>query len=153
METISWQAPEHEHHAKDDALFWISISVAILFFAAGIFMKRYLFSGFVIIAEALVIILADREPKMVEAMINDHEIRVDHKVIPLKEIRGWSFVGEPHRKHSHILLHPKAKFSSETAIIVPDEMKEKIVGRLQEILPEEEHEESLLDLLSHYLKF
>ena len=153
MELISWHTPEYEHHPKDAFWFWISIAVAALLFGGAIWMRNFFFAGFVIFAEALVIVLADREPRMVEASIDRHEVRVDGRVLPIKELRGWSFMGEPHHKHSHIILHSKSKLSLETVIIVPDEAKEEIVSHLSELLPEEEHEESLIDLLAHYLKF
>jgi len=64
-----WQTKEYEYHEKDIFWYWASIIIAVGIVAFAVWQKNFLFAAFVIIAEILVLVWAERKPDTIEFML------------------------------------------------------------------------------------
>ena len=68
---IQWHAPEFEYRAKTMSWYWLSILLAVVILALAVWQKNFLFGIFVIVAEILILVWANREPRTLRAYFEE----------------------------------------------------------------------------------
>lgn len=150
----SWSAPEYEYWPKSVSWFWLTIIAAILILAVAVWQKNFLFGFFVIVAEILLIVWGNREPREVHFSVSDRGLTIDNKKLyAWSEIQNWS-ADEPRESgRGDIILDFKARFRPNLRILVPKDRFAEVKAALAERLPEVEREESVIDSLEKFLGF
>ena len=107
--------------------------------------------GLIIIAAIVVSVYAAREPQVLKIGIDDGTLYINNRSFPLKEFSSfWIFDRGDH----HLLsLYRKSVTRPNLRIIMPSEHSASVRMLLRPSVAEQEHEESLIDLLAERLKF
>ncbi len=74
---IVWRAPEYEFHEKGVSWYWLSIIAAAIVVAFAVWEKNFLFGLFIVIAEILLIVWGNREPRLVGFSINESGVAIE----------------------------------------------------------------------------
>lgn len=118
---IEWTAIEYAHTPKRSDWFW---AVGITGFSLGalaIVFHNFLFGVFILIATTILIILNVRRPATITCAITEKEIKVNAQIIPLAEIKAFSFRGEP--GHRALLIERRRAFMPHETIAIADALE------------------------------
>ncbi len=151
---INWSAPEYEYRPKSVSWFWLTIIVAVLILALAVWQKNFLFGFFVVVAEVLLLVWGNREPREVHFSVSGKGLTVDgKKFYAWSEIENWSADEPGELEHGDIVLNFKGRLRPNVRILVPKEKFAETRGAFAEKLPEVEREESVIDSLERFLRF
>jgi hypothetical protein len=151
---IIWEAPEYDHHEKGIGWYWMSIIIAVLFLAIAVWQKNYLFACFIIVAEVLVIIWANRPPNDREFTVNEKGVGIKgHKFYHYSAIQSFHGIEREYDDHDELMFHLHGKIHPTLVIKVPKEHFHSVRKSLANHLPHIHKEESFADVLSRYLRF
>lgn len=151
--SISWKAAEYSHSEKSTKWFvWVivvAIGVSIFSFVKG----NFFFGAFSLIAGALIIMFARRRPQIFEFTISNKGIYIG-KVVALEYDQIESFAMRSREGYLDEIVVRKKSFINPTIHIpIDSELAKKAREILLEKLPEEEHDESIIDILFDYIGF
>jgi hypothetical protein len=150
---IMWEAPEFEYHEKDVSWYWITIIIAALIIAFAILTRNFLFGLFVVVAEPLLIMLANQKPRIIPFLLTDTQIEVGaHKSHALKEFESWS-AADIGGGWADIAFNFRARLKIPLKILVPHDTLDEIRKNLKTVLREVEHETSLIEAIEKLIKF
>jgi hypothetical protein len=151
---VKWEAHEYDHHDKTSGWYWGSIAIAIVLLAYAVWQRNYLFAFFIVLAEILVIIWANREPQKLAFTLNEEGIAIgDFRFHKHHDIHSYSIGDGFGDGWAEIVFHPRQTFRSPIRILVPKEHTEVIHHHLRDRLSNVNHEESFIDALRHYVRF
>jgi hypothetical protein len=149
-----WISPEYEHEPKDVSWYWMSVIAAIVILAVAVWQENYLFAVFVVIAEVLILVWANREPRMVLFHLTDRELTIDgRKSYALSQVEYWSHEDPPNSEWSNLFFHMKHRFHLGFKVHVPKHELDRMKNSLSTVVPEGEREEGLLDVIDEFLGF
>ncbi|MEK7212733.1 MAG: hypothetical protein AAB686_03580 [Patescibacteria group bacterium] len=154
MPEIKWSAPEFEYRHKEASWYWTSIIITLLVLAVAIWQKNFLFGFFVVIAEVLIIVWGNRQPRMIDFLLNDKGFTVDGK-----KFYSWSQLGSFSTEESDssewadVILNFGQSFRPAAKAYLPKTRFQEIRARLGQFLSETERRESLVDSLQKFLGF
>lgn len=152
MDELTWQAYEFEQperHPNWFAVLWI---FALALVAVAVILKSYLLGVFVILAAGVIHLFALREPSRYTFTLTPENLTVGNKTHNLADFESfWIFEYEDGN-----VLSLAAKRVLSINLHVPlatDISPEAVRNILLPVVTEKEQEESLIDVLSHWLKF
>lgn len=149
-QSISWQAPEHEHSEK--SLDWflalgiITISVAI----TAILFHNTAFAGLIIIAAITFVLFANTKPKDVTFSLTDTGVIIDNVIYPYTEISGFWIEDRYYEDgiEDTLILNTGKIFTPLLVLSIPANIpSEKIRVHLSQFLAETELHEPILQKL------
>ena len=151
--SIEWQAPEFEYHAKTMRWYWFSILLAVLILAAAVWQKNFLFGVFIVVAEILIIVWANREPRNIEFVLTEQGIRIGGgKTEAYAEIESFSLAKSP-GEWAIIVLNFKRRLRPVLRLLAPSELIDEIETKLRMALPEKDYQESFIESLEKISRF
>lgn len=154
---ISWRAPEFEYHEKSVAWYWATALIALLVLAIALWQRNFLFAVFVVIAEVLLVIWANKKPAVVEFVVGEKNILIDGKRnYQYSELKHYSVDEDSDPDFTRIVFEPKQRTKVKLDIIVPRAQADEVLDFLAEEapgLPEVEYEVNFLDALERFLRF
>ena len=154
MDELSWLGPEFEYQEKDVSWYWITIIVSVLMIGAAIWQKNFLFGVFIVVAEILVLVWANREPRMLHIKVNDRGVQVEAKLYHYQDIASFS-IDEGHHEDAEwtdLVLHlkhlrPTVHIKCQTGKI--QEISKKLALKVRKT----HYEMSMADALEKFLRF
>ena len=173
---IIWEAPEFEYREKTVSWYWITIIVAACLIAFAVWERNILFGLFIIIAEILIILWGNQEPRTtlfrftedgIEIELPDrrlsrlpdgipfapgHEPKAGHKHHSWKEFESWS-TEKFDEELAEISFNFHSKFRMPLKMLAPADVPEEARQHLRTILKEVEHNPTLLETLERLLRF
>lgn len=151
---LTWEAPEFEFEEKTVSWYWITIIAAVLILAMAIWQKNFLFGVFVVIAEILVIVWANRKPDMVVFFMNEKQLTIgEQKSYPYSEIYGFAIEEEGEGEWATLVLEFNKKLRPVARISIPKVKLPEIKKILSNFVDEIEIEKSLVDSFQKFLGF
>jgi len=155
MKEISWEAPEFEYYPKSIGWFLITIFIAVLLLGIAIWQKNFLFGIFILIAEILVLIWGNREPRILKFKIDDDRIYAgEYNSYRIEDISGFAFTKSPIPGFRDLKIYFKNKFSGEIKFIIPEEIYEDIRAFfIQKNITEKEYDASIIESLERLTGF
>lgn len=153
--SFSWKTHEYEHRPKEPIWFWVSILVAVALIAFAIWQRNLLFALFIIVAEILLIVWADREPDEIEVKVDSTGIRIGkHKFYPRSHIEAFSIVEHEHDPHWHdLIILMDRRYLPTVRTHIPERYVRDVRAHLRELYPEYDHQESFIEVLERYFWF
>ena len=149
----TWQAPEFEYREKDVSWYWVSIIIAAALIAFSVWQHNYLFGGFIIIAEILLISWGNVRPVTIDFTLTSMKLDIGAaKTYSLKEFQNYS-VNQISDEWTELFFLFKSKIRGPLKIMVPNGKMDEIRTNLKPILREVEFEPSLLDALEKIIRF
>jgi hypothetical protein len=154
--TLSWTAPEFEHRERDVSWYWISIIIAAGLIAFAVWQKDFLFGIFIVAAEMLIIVWANRTPRIVSFTLTDKALSVgDHKYHLLGEFESFSTDdgGGADGAYADVFWYSKNKLRTPLHIMIPKDQLESLRKNLRPLLPEVKHDPSVIDSIEKIIGF
>lgn len=151
IKELSWEAPDFIYHEKDVSWYWLSIIIATLLAAYGLWQKNFLFILFVVVAEIIIIGWARKWPTLFHFLLNERGVSINNKEISLwSELENFAILEM--EEISEIALK-KDGVASTLKLFAPNEKLKEIKDFLTRRLPETDHDESLIESISRAIKF
>lgn len=152
MELV-WIAPEFEVEEKRPAWFWASIGIAVLMLAAAIWQQNFLFGVFIVIAEILVIVWGNEQPRDIEfRLTNQHLIVFGRTHYPLGDIEHFS-MDEREDEWTDVSVRFHRKLRPLFKFKVPHTHADAVRERFGRHAPHVPWEDSFIDSLQKFLGF
>jgi hypothetical protein len=150
---INWDAPEFEYREKEVSWYWISIIVAALIIGFSAWQKDFLFGFFIVIAEILFIVWGNKTPKTIPFTLTGEDINIGgYKTYLLKEFENWSTDSDG-GEWAEVMFYFRSRLHPPLAIIVPEVKLPELRANLKFVLPEIEHQLTLIDSIEKFLRF
>lgn len=152
--SLTWTAHEFEHRPKESLWFWVSIGVALLLFFYAIWERNLLFALFVVVAEILVIVWGNREPRDVDITVDSKGVRIgDHAFYPKSHIEAFSIVQHEHTDWHDLIILLDQRYIPTIKVHAPEHHIPELRQFLQTLYPEYDHQESFVEILERYFWF
>jgi hypothetical protein len=151
MESLTWRAKEFEQPERHPNWFISLWIFAVAFVVIAIIIKSYLLAVFVVLAAGLTNIYALKVPNEVDFELTSENIKIGQKIHNLDGFVGfWIF----ERKNGNVLvLDAKKGLRVDVEAPLGEINIDEVRAILSPVLPEKERDESLIDLISAWLKF
>ncbi|MEK7608837.1 MAG: hypothetical protein AAB495_04630 [Patescibacteria group bacterium] len=154
MLEVMWDAPEFEHRPKTVSWYWITIIAAALLVGVAVWQRNVLFGIFVVIAEVLILVWAEREPRNITFHLSEKHISIDeNKRHALDEFVSFSIDDGHEEEIMEAFLRFKSHFRPILRVRIPSEKLVTARQVLQSKLPESKFEPALLDVIERFLGF
>ncbi len=148
---IRWQTFEYSHWEKSSDWFWLVGLVAFLGIILSIVFKNFLLAIIILIGGFSSMMYGSRKPESIGCEINPRGIKIKDLMFPMSNLESFS-LREEFEPHT-LYLKTKKLFSPKIAIPLNEVEPEIIRKFLSVYLPEEEHQESLLELIAERFGF
>jgi hypothetical protein len=150
---MSWTAPEFAYRERDVSWYWISIIIAAAMVAFAVWQRDFLFGLFVVVAEMLAIVWANRTPRMIAFTLTERDFVVgEQKHYLVNDFETFSiddaddiFVG--------LILHPKGKLRTPVFVFLPATDVPAVRKNFTGILREIEYQPTFIDSLEKIIGF
>lgn len=153
FDPISWEAPEYTYYPKQKEWHWlVGIIATGLVILAVVVMKSFLFGVFIAVAAFTIMLVGTRKPRIVLFEISSRGVAASKKLYPYNNLKSFWIRYDPPRK-KELSLESKKTFMPYIIMPLGDTNPNIIREQLIRFLPEKEHEESLIESISHYLGF
>ena len=150
---MQWEAPEFEYREKGVGWYWVSIILAALMIAFAVWQKDFLFGFFVVVAEMLVIIWGDREPRHLPFILTDRHLRIGaRKMHLIREFTGWS-ADHDDEEWADLHFYFESRWKAPLRMIVPTHRVEEVRTNLRTVLKEVQHDMTLVDAIEKIIGF
>lgn len=149
---ITWSAPEFIKYEKDFSWFAATGIIAAVIFIISLITKNYVFAIVIILSAFSLYIWAQKEPKKYKFKINHRGIAIGKNVYNYDNLKSfWIFYDPPRIKY--LSVESKKMLMPKITVPIGEEDPNKIREILVKFLPEEEHEESLIDAIGRHLRY
>lgn len=149
-----WQAPEFEYREKGIAWYWASIGVAIALLALAVWQRNFLLGVFIVLAEIMVMIWGNQEPRMIEFRLNEEGLTVvGSKSYVYADIQDFAIDNDTSEGWVEVVLNFKKRLRPALKMIFSQENREDIRAILSRFLTEVDHQRSLVDALEKFIRF
>lgn len=149
---VSWEAPEYTYIPKTKDWYWLIGIIAAGLVILSVMLNNFLFSIFIIIAAITVMVTGRRKPKITSFEISSRGISIGNKLYPYDYLKSFWIHYDPPRK-KELSLESKKTFMTYITLPLGSTDPNIIRERIVRFLPEKEHNESLIENISHYLGF
>lgn len=147
MNSLSWQAPSFHYVEKSSAWYMWSIVVSIVVACLSLLEGNLLFLFFVIIAEAIILLLGHQKPKLMLYEATDTKIIIaGQREHVYAELKGFSLLPDEYNTRYHeLVLTPVSRISTHVKIIIPSERAADVKALISSYITEIPYEETLSD--------
>lgn len=152
MTGFEWEAPEYNSYNKPTDWYWALGIFTIGLLAVAVIMKNVLFGVFVLLAGFTMGLFGAKPPRVRTFSVSHEGLSIDSETFPFSSLSSfWIFYNPPHQQEVSI----ETQRSMQRYIKIPlGELNPLEIRKyLLQYIPEKPHEESLIDILSHYLRF
>jgi hypothetical protein len=149
---LEWEADEYEFRPKGNKWFRNVGIAALVLFIFALVTQNWFFAILVAVATFVVFLYAVRPPKRVYCAITVEGIRIGRRVFDFHDLRSfWIFYSPYGAKEASI----ESKKTVMPYIRMPLGEIDPVAVRdqLLRFIKEEQHEESLADIIAHYFGF
>lgn len=151
---LKWRSPEYEYRPKGVSWYWISIIVAVIILGLAVWWKNFLFGFFVVIAEILIIVHANREPSLVDFALDEKGITVGGlKSYAYTEMESWSIYAFGETEWPSLFFQFHRRLKPPLKVKFPRARIAELQAALQGVLKQIDHEHSMLDALEELIRF
>lgn len=148
LEEIEWEM-EIVRSEKSASWYWLVFLVTALFVLIGLFMDNILLAVFSIAGGFAVVIQGSQKPEHVAVSLNNKGIRINNKLFLYTHLESFWILSD---EDEHSLLFKSAKALGPSTRIPLSEIPPELVREhLSQFLPEEEQEESFIDMLGEII--
>lgn len=149
---IEWETFEHEHFEKNPRWFWIVGIITILAAIIALLFQSILVAILALVAGFTLALYGAKVPSLCHYSLTPKGIRVNSELFPYDRLHSF-WVGDEYRGRK-IIVQVERFFLPHLILPLPDEIEDEVVrDYLLQYLPEERHEDSLVDMIFDSLGF
>ncbi|MEK9167709.1 MAG: hypothetical protein AAB769_00010 [Patescibacteria group bacterium] len=149
---IHWSALEYEHRDRSNDWFWVVGIIALALAVISIIYDNILFAILIVIGTFTLLMYAARAPHMVDFEINRRGVIIKDRLYPYNALKSF-WLRDNHRGRKLVIQSEKMLMPNITIPLSDDMDINTIHLFLVEYLEEQEHHESLSELIMDYLGF
>ena len=154
MPEVTWEAPEFEYRRKDVSWYWISIIVATLFLGFAVWQKNFLFGVFIVVAEILILVWANRRPQTTHFKVHDRGIEiVGQTIYPYTDIENVSIDEKREEALGTLTIRFRRQLKPPVTINIPRERIAAVEQMLEQFVDTVDTSSSLTDDLEKFVRF
>lgn len=148
---MEWEDFEYEFTDKSKDWFWGLGLFAAFFFILAIILGNFLLGVIVVLGTVALVAYAVRPPEFLTYRLTDKGLIVKNRLYPYKQMDSFWIHTEPW--FYRLSLKSDRWFLPHILVPLGETDPEEVRKYLDNFLPEEEHEISLLDIITAYLGF
>ena len=149
---ISWEGYEYEHKDRSVDWYWAVGVIAIALAITAIIYKNILFAIFIILGAFTLLMYAARKPEKVYFEISRRGVRVNKTLYPFSTLESFCIHDNSHSPK--IIFQSQKLFMPHIIIPLSEEIDvESLHNFLIEFIDEDEHRESISEMIMDYLGF
>ncbi len=149
---LTWNALEYHFHEKS-ANWYIAVFIVVGTIAAlSAVYGNYLLATLTLLAGFAIALHGARRPRVVEMKIDDHGLRVGHRLFRYKQMKSFCLLRHP-QEGTFLSVELDSILTPRTSLLLGDADPQDIHDALIDRVPYEEYEESILDMLLRAVGF
>ena len=150
--SFDWQAPEYIHQPKTSNWYWSLGGAAAIFFLIALFLANFLFAIIVLLGTFTLILYSVRKPEMINYSLSPRGLKISNRLFPYDRLHSF-WVHDDRHPHK-IIIESERTFLPHLVIPLPENItNEQAREFLLQYLPEQRHEESVIDIIWEELGF
>ncbi len=150
--SITWEAPEHHHIEKGGDWFWALWIVSLSAAVAAVFFGNALLGILLVIAAAVMALVANKEPEIIQFAVTSRGLRVGGTLYPYSTLDAF-YIDEDSPRGPELLARSKRLFMHMIVMPLPEDYIDDIEDILELRLPEEHMEEPFATKLMEIVGF
>ncbi|MBS3903270.1 MAG: hypothetical protein KGZ30_02730 [Anaplasmataceae bacterium] len=151
---LEWYAPEYEHRPKGVSWYWGSMLTALLILLLALWQQNYLFAAIVVIAEILIIVWANREPRSIHFVFTEKGIEIDRrKKYRWENIIGFGIADDLGEENPKLYLFRQEHYRTPLIINLPRSKRKALEVFIESKLPRYDVTSSLSEVLDEFTRF
>lgn len=149
--SLEWTAFEHEQ--VDFGLSWYLVpgGIMALLFTLALWTQNYFFAVFVLIAFAAFALFRNQPPKKISFSISHEGIRAGKTLYQISHIKSFWIFNRP--EHPELSLETTQTFSPYIRVPLGNTDQQRMREFLLTLLPEQQHQQFLLDEIMRIIGF
>jgi hypothetical protein len=151
IQLIAWSGYSKAGRPNKVYIFVIFALLLTIAFFIGFFQKDIIASVFFVLAGVVVLILGYKKPKVENYEVGPSGVKIDDRVYRFSELKSFWVNYEPEAGVKELSLQLKKRWNSYVKIPINDQNPVQIRSVLLNFVPEEEHQDTLIDLASRRL--
>ncbi len=149
---INWRAAEYEYAQKGAGWYWVLGGICTALVVIALWQKNFFFALFIILAGLIILSLGKKRPEIFEFSLTNDKVKIGERVsCEYKDFENFSVRERPGRL-DELILKKKALVNPYLRLPIDSKLAVRAKSFLREKLPEVEHQESLIDIISEWLK-
>ncbi|GEM_PF-4891163 len=155
---VLWQAPKYMFYANGALWYGLVITSAVLVIALTFLLRAYIQVSPWLVAAVIgagagaLISRGVKQPDQGQYGLTENGFVIEGEEMPFESFRSFAVIDLTN--HHVLRLWPKQRFYLPTSIVIddsvnPDDLREF----LAHVLPEEEHQQTFSDIISHLIRF
>ena len=152
IQSVNWEALEHDYSDKGPDWFWILGIVTISCALSAFFFDNYLFALLILIGGGVLGLVASKEPPILHFAVTTRGIRVGPRLFPYSNLECY-YLDEEHHRGPQLMVRSNEFLMPLIVMPVPEKYLEEISEILEARLPEEKLEEPISDKLLEFFGF
>lgn len=149
---LEWEADEYEFRPKGNTWFRNAGIVAVILFVFALITQNWFFAILVAVATFVVFLYAVRPPKSVYCAITVEGVRIGRRIFDFHDLRTFWIFYSPYGA-KEVSIESKKTVMPYIRMPLGDTDPVKVRETLLRFIKEEQHEESLADILARFLGF
>lgn len=151
--SINWKAAEF-HYLEKDYLWYVGvIFVGVLLLGFAVWQKSYFFGIFVLIATTLVIEFGKRRPRVLEYDLGEKGISIDGALYAHYEDLKSFYIRKRLGFLDEIVFQKSSRINPFIHLPIDEDLAVKARAHLLRYLPENPHEETLVEIIAERIGF
>lgn len=150
---IEWVTPPYVHREKSTDWYWWLGFVCIALVVISVLLKNYLFAVIVIIGGFVIGMIASREPDDLVYRVTRRGLIAGERLFPYTSLDSFFIRGHDLHERPRLLIRSRSILSPLIVIPLPGVNLEALRELLLQYLPEEELNESPIDVIADRLGF
>jgi len=153
INTMNWTVPEYTHKERGNDWFWALGLITIVACGIAIWLHNYVFSIFIIISGASLILFTLRHPQDVTYIIETKGLSMGKDLYKWKDLKSFNVKNNEIDIYGKLLIETKKHFLPIYTIPFPKELESQIKEILLLVLPRSEIDESKSMVFAEKLGF
>ena len=150
-ESLEWSACEHEQVDFGPSWYVVPGGIMAILFALALWTQNYFFALFVLIAFAALVLFRNQPAKKISFSINRDSIRAGNTLYQVSHIKSFWIFSRP--EHPELSLETSQTFFPYVRLPIADMDQQRVREFLLTLLPEEQHQQFLLDEIMRIVGF
>ncbi|MBI4225358.1 MAG: hypothetical protein HY617_03425 [Candidatus Sungbacteria bacterium] len=150
-QSLEWTAFEHEQVDFGHAWYAVPGGIMAILFALALWVQNYFFALFVIIAFATFMLFRNQPPRKIAFSISHDGIRAGKTLYQISRIKSFWIFNRP--EHPELSLETSQTFSPYVRLPLGTTDQQHVRELLLTLLPEEQHQQFLMDEIMRIIGF
>lgn len=133
IQTFEWSVPEYFYREHTNDWYWTIGLITLISFVFAIWKNNFIFSIFIFISGACVIIFSIKKPQILDVTIDDKGIRMSRTFFGWNEIKSFNIIDTESEEFSKLVLDTTKKILPIYAVFIPKEIADDVEIEIKKV--------------------